>query len=89
MAENLHSQFDYLPLFLPTQPQVMRYVWKKVKPDNVEILALGGELRVHRGANGPFKLQRLHVGHKTHVLKRGKRRDHTNLIFLKKGDIQP
>lgn len=38
------------------------------------------------GAKGPFKLQRLQIGHKTHVPKRGKRRDHTNLIFLKRGN---
>lgn len=35
---------------------------------------------------GPFKLQRLQIGHETHVSKRGKRRDHTNLIFLKRGN---
>lgn len=42
MAENLHSQFDYPALFLPTQPQVMRYVWKKVRQAEVEVLTLGG-----------------------------------------------
>lgn len=36
--------------------------------------------------NGHFKLQRFQIGDKTHITGRGKRRDHTNLIFLKRGN---
>lgn len=43
------------------------------------------EVGVWRG-KGTFKLQRLQIGHETHVSKRGRRRDHTNLIFLKRGN---
>ncbi len=42
--------------------------------------------RVCGWAKGPFKLQRPQIGHETHIPKRGKRRDHTNLIFLKRGN---
>lgn len=79
-AANLHRQFDYPPVFLPTQPQVMRYVWKEVRQAQVS-----GVKRVQGGAQGPFRLQRPEIGHKTHASRKGKRRDHTNLIFLKRG----
>lgn len=42
------------------------------------------KVAVWRG-KGLFKLQRLQIGHETHVGKWGKRSDHTNLIFPKKG----
>lgn len=34
-AANLQRQFDYPPVFLPKQPQVMRYVWKEVRQAEV------------------------------------------------------
>lgn len=58
----------------------MRYVWKEVRQAEVSGGAEGAG-----GAEGPFKLQRPKIGHKTHASRRGKRRDHTNLIFLKRG----
>lgn len=47
--------------------------------------SVGGVQRAQGLAEGPFKLQRPKIGHKTHASRRGKRRDHTNLIFLKRG----
>lgn len=35
---------------------------------------------------GPFKLQKPKIGHETHIWKRGRRRDHANLISLKRGN---
>jgi len=43
------------------------------------------EVGVWRG-KGLFKLQRPQIGHETHVWRWGRRRDHTNLIFLKRGN---
>lgn len=64
----------------------MRYVWKKVRQDKVGGIGVFSLRRVCGGAKGAFKLQRLRIGHETHVWKRGKRRDHTNLIFQKRGN---
>lgn len=51
------------------------------------VLRLGGlaEVGMLRG-RGPFKLQSFQIGHETHVTRRGRRRDHTNLIFLNSGN---
>lgn len=51
------------PLFLPTQPQVMRYVWKKVRQDKLKV---GGWLRVCGGHRDPsnfkgFRLDKKHT----------------------------
>lgn len=84
MAANLQRQFDYLPLFLPTQPQVMRYVWKKVRQAKVS----GGvavDEGVQRGKRDPSNFKGLRLDRKHRLPGGGKRRDHTNLIFLKEG----
>lgn len=85
MAANLQRQFDYPPLFLPMQPQVMRYVWKKVR--QAKVSGGGGWLRACRGAKGPFKLQRPQIGQKTHASRRGEEEGPHKSNFPKKGEM--
>lgn len=82
MAANLQRQFDYPPLFLPTQPQVMRYVWKKVRQAKVSGGVGWGRAE---GQRDPSNFKGLRLDRKHTLPGGGKRRDHTNLIFLKKG----